>query len=159
MGDLGYNSDAQKGLNVCYNSLDNYIETLTAAILAPHPDYSGIPAGEDDDYQQLNKSLLQIENEFYSPIRPKRVAKSGETALSALVRGGIEYIEVRCVDVSPFTPAGLDACQIRFLDTFLLYCLLQDSPASLSTVDSLPLAMSRTALLRTSIVSRLPTVW
>ncbi len=128
MGDLGYNSDAQKGLNICYNSLDNYVQTLSAAIRQPHPQYSSIPSGQDGNYQQLNDSLLQIENEFYSPIRPKRVAYSGETPLAALCRDGIEYIEVRCVDVSPFTPVGLDAAQIRFMDTFLLFCLLQDSP-------------------------------
>ncbi|MEZ5569606.1 MAG: glutamate--cysteine ligase [Halioglobus sp.] len=128
MGGLGYNSEAQKGLNICYNSLDNYVETLCSAILQPHAPYAHIPTGQNGDYQQLSDSLLQIENEFYSPIRPKRVASSGETALNALVRGGIEYIEVRCIDVNPFTPVGLDAQQIRFLDTFLLYCLLQDSP-------------------------------
>jgi glutamate--cysteine ligase len=128
MGDLGYNSAAQKGLNVCYNSLDKYIKTLTQAIMQPHPDYADIPCGSNGQYEQLNDSLLQIENEFYSPIRPKRVAASGETPLGALQRGGIEYIEVRCVDVSPFTPVGLDAQQIRFLDIFLLYCLLEDSP-------------------------------
>ena len=128
MGGLGYNSDAQKHLNVCYNSLDKYVKTLSSAIMQPHPDYSAIPSGQDGDYQQLNDSLLQIENEFYSPIRPKRVANSGETPLCALVRGGIEYIEVRCVDISPFSPVGLDAGQMRFLDTFLLYCLLEESP-------------------------------
>ena len=128
MGDLGYNSDAQKNLNVCYNSLDNYVHTLRQAILHPHPAYGDIPCGADGDYQQLNDSLLQIENEFYSPIRPKRVTGSGETPLNALVRAGIEYIEVRCVDVNPFSPVGLDAEQIRFMDAFLLYCLLKDSP-------------------------------
>jgi len=128
MGDLGYNSDAQKDLSICYNSLDNYIQTLKKAILQPHPGYSTIPSGRDGNYQQLNDSLLQIENEFYSPIRPKRVARTGETPLCALRRAGIEYIEVRCVDVSPFTPVGLDAQQIRFMDTFLLFCLLEDSP-------------------------------
>ena len=127
MGDLGYNSAAQKDLNVCYNSLDNYVETLGSAIVKPHPAYSHIPSGQDGDYQQLNDSLLQIENEFYSPIRPKRVTRSGEAPLNALLRGGIEYIEVRCVDVSPFAPLGIDDQQIRFLDTFLLYCLLSDS--------------------------------
>lgn len=128
MGDLGYNSSAQKNLNVCYNSLDRYVETLRSAILKPHPAYRDIGAGQGSDYQQLNDSLLQIENEFYSPIRPKRVARPGETALNALRRGGIEYVEVRCVDVSPFSPVGLDAEQVRFLDTFLLYCLLEESP-------------------------------
>ena len=128
MGDLGYNSDAQKNLQVCYNSLHNYIETLRSAIMQPHPDYRDIPSGEGGNYQQLSDGLLQIENEFYSPIRPKRVTRSGETPLNALHRAGIEYVEVRCIDVSPFHPAGLDARQIRFLDTFLLFCLLQDSP-------------------------------
>ncbi len=128
MGDLGYNSAAQKSLNICYNSLDNYLSTLREAILTPYPAYADIPCGQRGDYQQLNTGLLQIENEFYSPIRPKRVSRSGETPLAALQRGGIEYVEVRCIDVSPFHPAGLDATQIRFLDTFLLYCLLQDSP-------------------------------
>ena len=128
MGDLGYNSDAQKDMKVCYNALDNYVETLSEAIQQPHPEYAGFNSGQGGDYQQLNDSLLQIENEFYSAIRPKRVAFSGETPLGALRRDGIEYIEVRCVDVSPFTPVGLDAQQIRFMDIFLLYCLLEESP-------------------------------
>ena len=128
MGDLGYNSDAQKELHVCYNGLDNYVETLGEAILKPHHEYDGFSSGQDGDYQQLSSSLLQIENEFYSPIRPKRVAYSGETPLGALRRGGIEYIEVRCVDVSPFSPVGLEAQQIRFMDIFLLYCLMEESP-------------------------------
>ncbi|RLQ21027.1 glutamate--cysteine ligase [Seongchinamella sediminis] len=128
MGDLGYNSEAQKGLRICYNSLPNYVETLRSAIMQPHPAYASYSSGEDGNYQQLNDSLLQIENEFYSPIRPKRVTRSGETPLHALTERGIEYIEVRCVDVSPFSPLGLDAVEIRFLDTFLLYCLLEQSP-------------------------------
>ena len=129
MGDLGYNSDAQKGLRICYNSLPNYVETLRSAIVQPHPEYTGFSSGENGEYQQLNNALLQIENEFYSPIRPKRVTRPGETPLHALTERGIEYIEVRCVDVSPFSPVGLDAQAIRFLDTFLLYCLLEESPA------------------------------
>jgi glutamate--cysteine ligase len=129
MGDMGYNSNAQKGMNICYNSLDDYIETLRRAILQPHPDYGAISCGKNGDYQQLSDSLLQIENEFYSPIRPKRVAYSGETPLSALRRNGIEYIEVRCIDVNPFLPVGLDAGQIRFMDTFLLFCLLDSNKA------------------------------
>lgn len=129
MGDLGYNSSAQKDLDICYNSLENYVETLRSAILRPHAGYRNIPRGRDGDYQQLSDSLLQIENEFYSPIRPKRVTRPGETPLTALHQRGIEYIEVRCVDVSPFSAVGIDAGEMRFLDTFLLYCLLEESPA------------------------------
>jgi glutamate--cysteine ligase len=127
MGDLGYQSNAQKDLSICYNQLDSYIQTLLGAITQSHPDYEEIGLGEDHS-KQLNTSLLQIENEFYSPIRPKRVTRSGEIPLGALNERGIEYIEVRCIDVSPFLPVGIDAEQMRFLDTFLLYCLLEDSP-------------------------------
>ncbi|MEP5764112.1 MAG: glutamate--cysteine ligase [Halieaceae bacterium] len=127
MGDLGYQSNAQKNLSVCYDSLDAYIDTLKQAIREPHADYQAIGIGEQGHEQQLNTSLLQIENEFYSPIRPKRVAKSGETPLGALRRDGIEYIEVRVIDVNPYLPLGIDAEQIRFIDTFLLHCLLADS--------------------------------
>ena len=129
MGELGYSSDAQKYLNVCYNSLDDYVSTLSSAIKQQYPAYTNISSGQNGNYQQLNDSLLQIENEFYSSIRPKRVANSGEAPLCALVRAGIEYIEVRSVDINPFCPVGLDSQQMQFLDTFLLYCLLQDSPA------------------------------
>jgi glutamate--cysteine ligase len=128
MGDLGYQSNAQKDLEVCYNDLDSYVDTLHRAITEPHPDYVAMGLRNGSEWLQLNTSLLQIENEFYSPIRPKRVADSGETPLGALRRGGIEYIEVRCIDINPTQPLGIDEPQIRFLDTFLLYCLLQDSP-------------------------------
>ena len=83
---------------------------------------------EGQHTRQLNTALLQIENEFYSPIRPKRVARSGEIPLGALRRGGIEYVEVRCVDVNPYLPLGIDAEQAHFLDLFLVYCLLEESP-------------------------------
>lgn len=128
MGDLGYQSNAQKNLEICYNSLDHYVTTLKNAILQPHPEYSAIGVEVDGHYRQLGDGLLQIENEFYSTIRPKRVANSGETPLSALANRGIEYVEVRCIDVNPYHPTGIDAEQIRFLDSFLMFCLLKDSP-------------------------------
>ncbi len=128
MGDLGYQSVAQQSLFVCYNELETYIETLGEAIHIPYPDYENIGIIEDGEYQQLSTALLQIENEFYSPIRPKRVTKSGETPLRALAGRGIEYIEVRCLDINPFFDVGIDAQTIRFLDAFLLYCLNNESP-------------------------------
>lgn len=128
MGDLGYNSDAQKSMAICYNSLDSYIETLSKAILQPHPAYADFKVTEEGERAQLNDALLQIENEFYSPIRPKRVARSGEAPLVALKRAGIEYVEIRCVDVNPFLPLGIDAETIRLIDCFLLDSLRSESP-------------------------------
>jgi glutamate--cysteine ligase len=127
MGNMGYQSVAQESLFICYNELDTYINTLGEAIHVPYKDYEGIGIIKDGSYQQLNTSLLQIENEFYSPIRPKRVTNSGETPLGALSERGVEYVEVRCLDINPFMPLGIDAGTIRFLDTFLLYCLLKEN--------------------------------
>jgi glutamate--cysteine ligase len=129
MGDLGYQSNAQSSLVVCYNSLDQYIATLREALDQPYPAYDAIGLKDaDGNYRQLSTHLLQIENEFYSAIRPKRTAGSGETPLHALEQGGVEYIEVRCVDLNPLVAAGIDESTIQFLDTFLLFCLLEDSP-------------------------------
>lgn len=129
MGDLGYQSSAQESLYVCYNSRASYVKTLGEAISTPYPAYQKVGLqNEAGEYLQLNTSLLQIENEFYSAIRPKRTAQKAETALTALCRRGVEYIEVRCLDLDPYTPLGVTPEQIRFLDTFLLYCALKESP-------------------------------
>jgi glutamate--cysteine ligase len=129
MGRLGYQSDAQNSLCVSYNSLDSYAASLADALVRPYPAYQklGIQA-EDGSYLQLNDSLLQIENEFYSTIRPKRVIFPGERPLHALRERGVEYIEVRCMDLDPFVPAGIAPATMRMIDIFLLHCLLDDSP-------------------------------
>jgi glutamate--cysteine ligase len=129
MGNLGYQSDAQTSLSVSYNSLDNYAASLSDALVRPYPAYEklGIRA-PDGTYQQLNDSLLQIENEFYGTIRPKRVIFPGERPLHALRERGVEYIEVRCMDLDPFVPAGIAPATMRMIDVFLLHCLLDDSP-------------------------------
>ena len=129
MGDLGYQSKTQSALVISYNSLPQYIATLRNALGKPYATYDKIGLkDEQGNYLQLNSHLLQIENEFYSAIRPKRTTAPGETPLQALERRGVEYIEVRCLDVNPLIPCGIDAETIRFLDTFLLFCLLSDSP-------------------------------
>jgi glutamate--cysteine ligase len=129
MSDLGYTNSAQSSLNVTYNSLAEYIAGLHAAITKPSEEYRNIGVKRDGEYQQLNANVLQIENEFYATIRPKRTTESGERPTCALAKRGVEYIEVRALDVNPFSPVGISAEQMRFLDVFLIYCLLQDSPA------------------------------
>lgn len=128
MGNLGYKSEAQKSLFVCYNELDSYVDCLREAMSTPYPEYEAMGQSKDGEYLQLNTNLLQLENEFYSTIRPKRVVKSGQRPLEALTQDGIEYIEVRALDLNPYLPFGIDAQQIHFLDSFLLHCLLSESP-------------------------------
>ncbi|WBY00974.1 glutamate--cysteine ligase [Ramlibacter tataouinensis] len=129
MGRLGYQSEAQASLAVSYNGLDGYAASLQEALTRPWPAYEAMgltnPGGE---YNQLATSLLQIENEFYGTIRPKRVIRPGERPLHALRERGVEYVEVRLLDLDPFVTVGLKATTVRFLDVFLLHCLLADSP-------------------------------
>lgn len=129
MGDLGYTSDAQTDLFVSYNSLDEYVDDMRDAIQTPYPPYANID-NLGDGHQQINSNILQIENEFYSTIRPKRVGKSGERPIHSLKNSGVEYIEVRCLDLNPFLAIGIDETQINFLNSFLLFCLLRKSPPS-----------------------------
>jgi glutamate--cysteine ligase len=129
MGRLGYQSDAQATLAVSYNSLESYAASLHEALTRPYPPYEAVGIRNlGGEYNQLSTTLLQIENEFYGTIRPKRVILSGERPLHALRQRGVEYIEVRCMDLDPFVPVGIAEPTIRFLDIFLLHCLLQDSP-------------------------------
>ena len=97
------------------------------ALSTPFKGYETAGVKSDGEYQQLNANLIQIENEFYGTIRPKRTAKSGQRPLTALTQEGVEYVEVRCLDLNPFLPVGIDTTQIKFLDTFLLHCLFSSS--------------------------------
>lgn len=146
MGRLGYQSDAQSELHVSYNSLEEYAATMRAGLTTSYPGYAHIPVNKNGDYQQLNDSILQIENEFYGTIRPKRSAASGERPLAALGQRGVEYIEVRCVDLDPFAPIGIDLEHIHFLDTFLLLCLLTESPTD-SREESARMVRNQTAVV------------
>jgi glutamate--cysteine ligase len=128
MSDLGYRNDAQANLVVSANSLDEYVRDLSAATRLPRAEYARIGVKVDGEYRQLNANQLQIENEFYSTIRPKRVIEPGERPTAALRRGGVQYIELRALDISPADPVGLNQRQLRFLEVFLIYCLLLDSP-------------------------------
>ena len=128
MGRLGYQSDAQSSLKVSYNSLESYAGSLQDALTRNYPPYEAIGIRDGDNYRQLATSLLQIENEFYGTIRPKRVIRPGERPLHALRERGVEYVEVRLMDLDPFCPIGITAGTLHFLDLYLLYCLLRDSP-------------------------------
>ena len=129
MGRLGYQSDAQAALAVSYNCLESYAASLQGALTRPYPAYEAIgirdAAGE---YRQLAGTLLQIENEFYGTIRPKRVIRPGERPLHALRERGVEYVEVRCLDLDPFEPLGIDTPTMHFVELFLLHSLLTESP-------------------------------
>src|SRR5215475_4241420 len=128
MSDVGYRNRNQSGLLVSVNTLEEYVHDLTRAITTPYPPYEALGVKVNGEWRQLNANILQIENEYYSFIRPKRVARSGERPTKALRRAGVEYVEVRALDVSAFDPVGVNQNKLRFLEVFLGLCLMKDSP-------------------------------
>ncbi len=129
MSDIGYKNKNQSGLHVSYNSLEEYVATLTEAIQTPCTDYERIGVVVDGEHRQLNANILQIENEFYSFVRPKQIAESGEKPSLALKRRGVRYVEIRALDLGVHDPSGVNETELRFLEAFLLLCLFEDSPA------------------------------
>lgn len=128
MSDLGYQNKAQSQLKLCYNDLDTFLGRLYDAVTQPWPDYQNIGTHRDGEWIQLNTNVLQIENEYYSSIRPKRATGRCERPITALAERGVQYVEVRCLDIDPYSPIGIDATTARFVDAFLLFCTASDSP-------------------------------
>jgi glutamate--cysteine ligase len=138
MSDIGYRNRNQAGLSVSVNSLEEYVRDLGRAVSTLHPPYEKLGVKVGDEWRQLNANILQIENEYYSFIRPKRVARSGERPTKALLRAGVEYVEVRALDVSAFDPVGVNQNKLRFLEVFLALCLMKESkPIGIGEQDAL----------------------
>ncbi len=128
MSDIGYKSTNQASLEIDYNTLEGYVKTLSDAMETPYADYERFGVKEKGEYQQLSPNILQIENEYYSTVRPKQITESGERPTLALKRRGVEYVEIRSLDLDLFNPIGIDEHKARFVEAFLLHCLLEESP-------------------------------
>lgn len=128
MSDIGYKSKNQAALAIDYNSIEGYVKSLSAAINTPFAEYEAIGVLVNGEYKQLNSNILQIENEFYSIIRPKQIAQSCEKPTLALKRRGVRYVEMRSLDLNLFQPLGIDISTACFIEALLLSCALHDSP-------------------------------
>ncbi|AGH82294.1 glutamate--cysteine ligase [Psychromonas sp. CNPT3] len=127
LSDLGYTSSEQAALNIAYNSLPEYITSVRDALQHKSPEFKKLGIKNAGNYVQLNDNVLQIENELYASIRPKRVLNEGETPSQALHARGVEYIEIRSLDVNPFEKVGISEEQVYFLDLFLIWCAMRPS--------------------------------
>ncbi|SJZ86754.1 Gamma-glutamylcysteine synthetase [Pilibacter termitis] len=84
-------------VKVRFTSLDTYVKDLQKMI--------------------AEKKLIG-EREFYSPVRLRSGKKAFELQLN-----GIQYIELRNIDIVPFQPFGISYATLRFLHLFLLFLL------------------------------------
>ncbi len=130
LGDIGYqnNKEDLAGIKACYDSLDSYVDSMVRAINTPYAGYKEIGVKVNGEYRQLNANILQIENEYYSSVRPKQIVQGDEKPSTALRKRGIAYVELRSLDVNAFDPHGINSEQLYFLEVLMLFCLLQSSP-------------------------------
>ena len=154
MGDIGYTNSKEAGVGIKanYDSLAAYVSSLRNAIGSPCPLWEGIGVKANGRYEQLNANILQIENEYYSTVRPKQVPSIYEMPTEALSQRGVRYVELRSMDVNLFEPVGVNEEQVRFLELFMLYCLLHDSPP----IDNLEQQVIDSNLLKTAHQGRDP---
>ena len=146
MSDMGYLNKYQARLQVSANSLGEYVADLRSALTTVDPHYERIGVNVDGEFRQLNANVLQLENEYYSSVRPKPAAGSGRAA-AALDRNGVEYVEIRSLDLKIGEPLGMSEQQACFLEALLLYCLLAESPPIAQSeqheIDAAELAIAR----------------
>ncbi len=131
MGDIGYqnNREESAAIDADYNSLDAYVAFLQNAMTTHSSRYADMGLRDaDGDFQQLNTNVLQIENEYYSSIRPKQITRPFEMPSAALSSRGVQYVELRSLDVNAYDPLGINDEQLRFVESFMLFCMLCDSP-------------------------------
>lgn len=125
MSEIGYLNPVQSVFHISFNSIDDYIRDLSRATTISHFRYERIGTKVNDQYRQLNTHFLQIENEYYTSVRPKQPTRPNERPLQALRSRGIQYIEIRSVDVDMFEPTGISIETTRFLEALSLFCLFQ----------------------------------
>jgi glutamate--cysteine ligase len=128
MSDIGYRNRGQHEVPVSVNHIDEYLRDLRRAVTTPHPAFQRLGVKVDGEYRQLSGNLLQIENEYYSYVRPKRALRANERTIHALARAGVEYVEVRALDNSAFDPVGVNLRKLYFVEAFVQLLLLKSSP-------------------------------
>lgn len=102
----GYSNTQRKPYMVSFNSLEEYVSS----------------------FRNLLRNVLKKESEFYSSIRLKPHREEGKSQLDALAEQGVNYIEVRIMDLDPYERVGISLQQLYVLHLFLLFCLFEQSP-------------------------------
>ena len=129
MSEVGYQSSIQNELKISYNNLDEFIDAIIKGIKTPVQDFQDMGLFDGNGIpQQISTGILQIENELYDIVRPKRSGPSGSRPAALLKEQGIEYLELRGIDINPFIPEGIDENKIKLLDVYIMHALISDSP-------------------------------
>lgn len=109
-GKYGYQNKPK--FSISYNSLNEYIDDLENAI-------------QRNDIESIR--------EFYTQVRLKTLPKSNK--LSDLKKQGIQYLEIRTLDLDPSSEEGISIDSLNFLHLFLIYGLIKEGDELKTTED------------------------
>lgn len=115
LSNIGYTSKVQGKYPISVNSLEEYAYGMCHVV---SKSYSGYKQYNGKSKNQLNDHILQLENEYYSLVRPKQVPKGDERVVDALMERGVEYLEIRLLDLDPFSPIGVEENRLYFYIRF-----------------------------------------
>ena len=87
-------------------------------------DYSTVKTYVSSLHHQIEAGVIESAKEFYSPIRLK--SRRPEQLLESLVDDGIEYLEIRSIDLNPFAKLGISLEDLHFIQLFVLFLLNQE---------------------------------
>ncbi len=124
MSEFGYSNLSRNKTSVSLNSLNDYANDLRLATKTHEEQFH---AFLDKPESQLNSNILQIEDEYYAAARAKSNIYHYKRTSSNLLKGGVDFIELRSLDLDPFSRNGIDNETVLFLEVFLIYCFLKDS--------------------------------
>ena len=88
-----------------------------------YPSYRSVDEFTEDLQSYIDAGDLSETKELYTQIRLK--PKDPKDILNSLKEEGIEYIEIRTLDINPFYKCGLVRHDMEFLHFFLIYMLVK----------------------------------
>ena len=122
MSDLGYQNSLRNTVNVSTDSLNQYLSDIREATTSESKEFSIF---EKKQFAQINPNFLQIDDEYYSTVRPKSNKNKYMRTTSNLKKFGIDYLELRSIDLNPYSSIGITQDAIMFIDILFIYCLFQ----------------------------------
>ena len=108
-----------------------------------YPSYNSVNEFVGDINSFIDNGDLSEAKELYTQIRLK--PKNPKDLLNSLKDSGIEYIEIRTLDINPFYQCGIVNRDMKFLHLFLIYMLVKDESDYLAWQNEAKINEERTA--------------
>lgn len=92
-----------------------------------YPNYNSVKEYVESVYKFIDDKLIDNHKELYTQIRLK--ANDNDRFLESLLEDGINYIEMRSIDINPFSKAGISLEDLNFINLLTIYFLIKDESA------------------------------